>query len=266
MTEVCEKEAIAVVSGKPWTKVPKDLFIPPEALKVVLESFEGPLALLLYLIKKDNIDILNIPIISVANQYLSYIELMETLEIDVAADYLVMAATLAELKSRELVPKPAIVAALEDEDEPDPKQQLILKLQLYQACKEAADVLDCLPQQGRDYCMLEPITRNVELILPDIEVNAQDLQVSLRNLLGRAKLITKHVINKDNIDIKQINAILLEKLDKTENTVEFLDIAVKTHGVLGLVLSFLAILQFAAKDLIAIVQTEIDACLYIQKK
>ena len=187
------QQPFALVHGQPYHEIPQDLYIPPDALEVILETFEGPLDLLLYLIKHHNLDILDIPIVEVTKQYVSYIEKMQEMRFELAAEYLLMAALLAEIKSRMLLPR----SSTEEEEEGDPRAELVRRLQEYERYKKAAEDIDQLPRQDRDMFNVNVQMPTVELEQPLPDVNLQELLRSFSAVLGRAALHAHHQIERE---------------------------------------------------------------------
>jgi segregation and condensation protein A len=248
------------VRGELFTKMPEDLYIPPHALEVFLEAFEGPLDLLLYLIKHQNIDILDIPIAEVTRQYMTYIDLMKEMELELAAEYLVMAAMLAEIKSRMLLPK----MLNEEGDEEDPRAELIRRLQEYERYKKAAESLDDLPRRGRDTFaamanMSEPLSTSVAL--PDVDL--QELLGALKEVLQRAALRVAHYIQREPLSVRERMTIILDKLN-SHNFVTFCECFGRREGRPGAVVAFIAILELFRNSVIDVVQTEPFAPIHIR--
>lgn len=249
----------AIVQGTPVTELPRDLYIPPEALEVFLEAFEGPLDLLLYLIKRQNLDILDIPIARITQQYMSYIELMNVLQIELAAEYLVMAAMLAEIKSRMLLPRPAS----EEAEGEDPRAELVRRLQEYERYKKAAGDLDALPRLERD---LNPVV----VAFPDRSARRDPPQVALEELLGafrevmtRAELFTDHRVQRELLSVRERMAIVLERARGTE-FVEFNRFFAAAEGRAGAIVTLLAILELLKESLIEMVQNEPRGPIYVK--
>jgi segregation and condensation protein A len=254
-------EAVAVsakVYGEPVIELPTDLYIPPDALEVVLEAFEGPLDLLLYLIRKENLDILDIPMAPLTRQYLEYVEIMRTKNLELAAEYLVMAAMLMEIKSRLLLPRPPSAEPIED----DPRAELIRRLLEYERMKKAAAGLDELPQLGRDVIAISVwIERQVSEALPD--VNAQDLAEAWRTLLYRARLSKHHHISREELSVREHMSEILRSL-RERRVLEFSELFDPSRGVAVLVVTFLALLELARELLIEITQSECFAPIYVK--
>ena len=241
----------AMVNGTPFNQLPDDLYIPPDALEVFLDLFEGPLDLLLYLIRRQNLDIVNIPIAQITQQYIAYIQLMGALNLELAAEYLVMAALLAEIKSRMLLPRQS---AQEDEEE-DPRATLIRRLQEYEAIKIAAEELDLLPRVERDIFEIEvdisPLS--VEQQLPDIRL--KDMLLAFQDVLKRVDQLSHHQITKEALSVRERMATILANL-KGENSLFFSQLFIRKEGRQGVVVSFLAILELGKEGLIEIIQSE----------
>ncbi len=241
----------AMVNGTPFNQVPDDLYIPPDALEVFLDLFEGPLDLLLYLIRRQNLEIVNIPIAQITQQYIAYIQLMGALNLELAAEYLVMAALLAEIKSRMLLPRQS---AQEDEEE-DPKATLIRRLQEYEAIKIAAEELDLLPRIERDIFEIEvdisPLS--VEQQLPGIRL--KDMLLAFQDVLKRVDQLSHHQITKEALSVRERMATILANL-KGENSLFFSQLFIRKEGRQGVVVSFLAILELGKEGLIEIIQPE----------
>ena len=258
-TETQQREMpFALIQGAPLTDLPKDLYIPPDALEVFLEAFEGPLDLLLYLIKKQNIDILDIPIARITEQYMSYIELMEILELELAGEYLLMAAMLAEIKSRMLLPRHT-----EDEDEEDPRAELIRRLQEYERYKEAAEKLDELPRYERDIF-------STAADFPGRKTNHKPPDVAMETILkvfseviARAEMFSNHMIQREALSVRERMSIVLEKVN-TETFIDFKDLFTAEEGRAGAIVSLLAILQLMKDSLIQLAQIEPNGPIYVK--
>lgn len=248
----------ALVQGEPLTMIPQDLYIPPDALQVFLDAFEGPLDLLLYLIKRQNLDILNIPIAKITKQYMEYIHLMDTLELELAAEYLVMAAMLAEIKSRMLLPRPD-----ENLEEDDPRAELIRRLQEYEQFKKAAEDMDALERLERDIFLtnIEVPNFEVEMPLPDVKIN--DLLLAFRDVVNRAEQFASHHVQREPLSVRERMVLVLEKLSADRFT-SFLDFFDVSEGRMGVVVSFLAILELLKESMIELVQSESYAPIYIK--
>ena len=241
----------AMVNGTPFNQLPDDLYIPPDALEVFLDLFEGPLDLLLYLIRRQNLDIVNIPIAQITQQYIAYIQLMGALNLELAAEYLVMAALLAEIKSRMLLPRQSV----QEDEEEDPRATLIRRLQEYEAIKIAAEELDLLPRVERDIFEIEvdisPLS--VEQQLPDIRL--KDMLLAFQDVLKRVDQLSHHQITKEALSVRERMATILANL-KGENSLFFSQLFIRKEGRQGVVVSFLAILELGKEGLIEIIQSE----------
>ena len=254
-------ETYARVYGEILTKIPEDLYIPPDALAVFLEAFEGPLDLLLYLIRKQNLDILDIPVAEITRQYIAYIELMQVLNIDLAAEYLLMAALLAEIKSRLLLPKPF---AANDEEE-DPRAELIRRLQEYERFKKAADDIAELPQEGRDVfeAHAEAPVRDLLPTQPFIGDVALLLD-AMRDVMKRTVLQQSHVVGHEGLSLQQRFQEIIERLSFGE-TVIFYELFPAHEGRLGVVVTFIAILELLKQKLIELVQNGFLEPIYVRQ-
>ncbi|MDD2724181.1 MAG: segregation/condensation protein A [Methylovulum sp.] len=251
-TEIApESPAFAIVNGTPFNLLPDDLYIPPDALEVFLELFAGPLDLLLYLIRKQNLDIINIPIAQITQQYMAYIQLMGDMKIELAADYLVMAAWLAEIKSRMLLPRPP---EAEDEED-DPRAALIRRLQEYETIKYAAEALEALPRMERDFfCVdVDTATIDVEQSFPEIEMG--ELLLAFKAVLKRAEQLSHHAITKEALSVRERMSTILESLKGPDSRL-FTELFARREGRHGVVVSFLAILELGKEGLIEIIQSE----------
>jgi segregation and condensation protein A len=246
-----EMPVIAVVNGTPLNQLPDDLYIPPDALEVILELFEGPLDLLLYLIRRQNLDIVNIPIAQITHQYISYIQMMNQLNMELAAEYLVMAALLAEIKSRMLLPRQ--VEGEEEED--DPRATLIRRLQEYECIKNAAEDLDRLPRIERDVfpCDVDSSDLTIEKKLPDVQL--EELLLAFREVLKRVEHLSHHHITKEPLSVRERMSTILENL-KGADSLLFSQLFIRKEGRPGVVVSFLAILELGKEGLIEIIQPE----------
>lgn len=239
--------ALAIVKGAPYHEWPEDLYIPPDALEVFLELFEGPLDLLLYLIKKQNLDILDIPIAQITRQYIEYIRLMSDLKLELAAEYLVMAAWLAEIKSRMLLPR----QAEPEEEETDPRATLIRRLQEYEAIKGAAEQIDQLPRWERDLfpALVDVAHLPVTRVLPDVQL--KDMLMAFQDVLKRVEQLSHHQITKEPLSVRERMSTILENL-KRADSLFFTQCFSRKEGRQGVVVSFLAILELSKERLIDI--------------
>ncbi len=248
----------AIVQGSPITEVPRDLYIPPDALEVFLEAFEGPLDLLLYLIKRQNLDILEIPIAPVTAQYMRYIELMDELQLELAGEYLVMAAMLAEIKSRMLLPRPHM-----DEEEEDPRAELIRRLQEYERYKQAAEDIDTLPRYERDIfgTIVEFPDRSTQQEPPNVSLDV--ILKAFADVLTRADLFSHHRIQREALSVRERMSLVLERVRGDEFS-EFKDLFVPGEGRAGVIVAFLAILELLKESLIEMVQNDINGPIYVK--
>ncbi len=244
------EHTVAWVFGQPVTDLPQDLFIPPDALKVVLGSFQGPLDLLLYLIRKQNIDVLDIPMVKITEQYLHYIAQMEAYQFDLAAEYLLMAAMLVEIKSRLLLPRPEEI----EEGEVDPRAELVRRLLAYEQMKLAAQGLDALPRAGRDFAWAYlPLEIAVEAKLPEVYIT--DLTQAWLGILSRAKHTRSHEVIKETISVRAQMTAILRRLNE-HGICRFHDLFNPEQGVAYVVVNFIALLELAKEGLVGIVQED----------
>ena len=241
----------AIVAGKALTEVPKDLYIPPDALEIILEVFEGPLDLLLYLIRRQNIDILDINVADITRQYINYVEMMNALQFELAAEYLVMAAMLAEIKSRMLLPR----APSEEEEEEDPRAMLIRRLQEYERFKQAAEDLDALPRVGRDVHPAYAEAPDRNLTRPEPEVDMKELLMALSDVLRRADMFTSHQVEKEKLSTRERMGQVLDNLSHGQFT-PFVSLFRVSEGRLGVVVTFLAVMELIKESLVEIIQNE----------
>ncbi len=249
----------AKVHGQPWTRLPDDLYIPPEALEVFLEAFEGPLDLLLYLIRRQNLDILDIPVAEVTRQYTEYIELMQDLKLELAAEYLVMAAILAEIKSRMLLPRPEIGG----EDESDPRAELIRRLQEYERYKQAAEDLDTLPRSGRDFAPLVIPLDDRRAVRQPPTVELRELVLAFAQVMRRAELHAHHQVQREALSVRERMTRVLALL-KGRESVAFEELFNAEEGRMGAVVSFMALLELLRERLIDVVQREFLGRIYLR--
>lgn len=249
----------AVVEGEAVTELPQDLYIPPHALEVFLEAFEGPLDLLLYLIRRQNLDILDIPIAEITRQYVEYIELMSDLQLDLAGEYLLMAAMLAEIKSRMLLPR----VEAEEEDEADPRAELVRRLLEYERYKKAADEIVVLPRMERDnfQASAEPMKLQVVEKLPDLQL--KELLVAFKDVLARAEMLAHHHIQAEALSVRQRMSEVLERIRTNEFT-EFKDLFDMTEGRMGVTVTFLSLLELIKEGLIELTQGDSYAPIHVR--
>lgn len=256
----CQQELpLAVVEGSPLTKFPEDLYIPPDALEIFLESFQGPLDLLLYLIRRQNMDILDINVSRITRQYMDYINIMENMRFELAAEYLVMAAMLAEIKSRFLLPK----RVSEDEDEQDPRAELIRRLQEYERFKKAAENLDEIPRMDRDIFPAIPATPVATIAKSPPEVTLADLISAFRDVLKRSELFEHHQVAREKLSTRERMSEILVAISAEQFT-ELTRLFCSTEGRLGLIVTFLAVLELVKESLIELVQNEMCGAIHIR--
>ena len=246
-----EEMPFAYVAGEAVTDLPKDLYIPPDALEVFLEAFEGPLDLLLYLIKRQNIDILDINVSEITDQYIAYVELMEAAQFELAAEYLVMAAMLAEIKSRILLPR----TSEEDEEEEDPRAELIRRLQDYERFREAAEQLDEYPRLERDIHLASAEAPKLEREIPEPEVDLKEILQAFANVLRRSDLFEHHHIQRDSLSTREKMSQILLTISDNQFT-PMLSLLRKDEGRMGVVVTFLAIMELIKEALVEIAQSE----------
>ena len=244
-------EIYAIVDGNAITQLPVDLYIPPDALEVFLETFEGPLDLLLYLIKRQNLDILNIPIADITHQYIEYVDMMKDLHFELAADYLVMAAMLAEIKSRMLLPRPVNEDTGEEED---PRAELVRRLQEYERFKKAAEQLDELPRLHRDVFSIVVKAPELEVrrVYPKVEM--KDLMFAFKDILMRAQMNSHHRVQLEPLSVRERMSLVLSRVQANKFTA-FAELFDYNEGRMGVVVTFLAILELVKEALLDLVQT-----------
>jgi segregation and condensation protein A len=249
----------AVVEGEPITQMPRDLYIPPDALQVFLEAFEGPLDLLLYLIRRQNLDILDIPIAEITRQYMQYIDVMHDMQLELAGEYLLMAATLAEIKSRMLLPRPQD----ESSDEADPRAELVRRLQEYERFKRAAIDMENLRRVDRDtfQASAEIPERRVVRKLPDVTL--QEMLVSLRDVMVRAEMFSHHRVSRERLSVRSRMSDVLSTM-RSQAFVEFVQLFRPEEGRMGVTVTFIAILELLREGLIEIVQSEPFAPIHVR--
>lgn len=254
-----EEMPFALVQGLPVTEVPHDLYIPPDALEVILEAFEGPLDLLLYLIRRQNLDILDIPITEITRQYIEYIEMLQDMQFELAAEYLVMAAILAEIKSRMLLPRPA----LDDDEEGDPRAELVRRLQEYERFKQAAEDLDELPRVGRDFALVEAFVEDKTVIRVPPKVELGEILSALKDVMGRAELFSSHQIEVEPLSVRERMSRILNAL-RGNPYMEFHQLFDPQEGRMGVVVSFLALMELTREQLVDLVQNEPFGQIYVK--
>jgi segregation and condensation protein A len=257
--EVVDAVALARIYSEPLFKMPHDLYIPPDALEVFLEAFEGPLDLLLYLIRKQNFNILDIPLASVTKQYLEYVDQIRSHNLELASEYLLMAAMLIEIKSRMLLPPRKTAEGTEG---PDPRAELVRRLLEYEQMKLAAARLDALPQLGRDFLRAQVLVdTTVALRQPD--VSPDDLRLAWLEILQRSKLTQHHKISREQLSVREHMSIVLRRL-QGQKFVEFQDLFDVTRGPAVLVVTFIAMLELARETLLELTQAEAFAPIYVR--
>jgi segregation and condensation protein A len=249
--------SVVRIYGEPLVELPTDLYIPPDALEILLEAFQGPLDLLLYLIRRQNLDILDIPMAPLTRQYLEYVEMMRSKNLELAADYLVMAAMLIEIKSRMLLPRPPVV-----NEEEDPRAELVRRLLEYEQMKKAAQQIDALPQVGRDVLAVAVLVERTAIErLPD--VHPRDLAEAWRTLLFRARMSKHHRVTREELSVREHMSQILRQL-KESRVREFTELFDPSRGVAVLVVTFLALLELARETLVDLTQSEGFAPIYVR--
>jgi segregation and condensation protein A len=249
----------AVVNGEPISQLPRDLYIPPQALEVFLEAFEGPLDLLLYLIRRQNLDILDIPLAEITRQYMQYIELMQELQLELAGEYLVMAATLAEIKSRMLLPRPKSDA----EGEEDPRAELVRRLQEYERFKRAAEGLDALPRLERDVWSVSAELKERRTVRALPQVTLQEMLIAFKDVVSRAQMFAHHHIQREQLSVGERMSDILSAL-AASGFLPFMQLFRPEEGRMGVTVTFVAILELMREGLIDVVQTEPYAPLHVR--
>ena len=248
----------AIVEGEPVTELPQDLYIPPFALKVFLEAFEGPLDLLLYLIRRQNLNILDIPITDITKQYIDYINLMEEIKLELAGEYLLMAAMLAEIKSRMLLPRPEL-----EEEEEDPRAELVRRLQEYERFKKAAEDLDEIPRLERDINIANADAPNKEMVIRLPDVTLKEVLIAFHDVLKRAELNSELHFERETLSVRQRMSQIIKKIG-TENFTDFSELFDLDEGRIGVAVTFLAILELLKDAMIDVVQNQEFAPLHIR--
>jgi segregation and condensation protein A len=248
---VQQEMPFAIVDGEPMSEPPRDLYIPPQALKVFLEAFEGPLDLLLYLIRRQNLDVLDIPIAEITRQYMEYIELMQGLELELAGEYMLMAAMLAEIKSRMLLPR----AAVELSEEHDPRAELVRRLQEYERFKQAAEEIEALPRLERDVFVatVELTERKVVQIVPTVSL--QEMLLAFKDVIQRAAMFASHHVARERLSVRQRMSEMLQRL-QPGTFLDFLQLFDVSEGRMGVTVTFVALLELLREGLVEFVQTE----------
>ncbi len=257
-----EQLPLALIYGEAMTALPMDLYIPPDALEVILEAFEGPLDLLLYLIRKENIDILDIQVAQITHQYMGYVELMKAVRLELAAEYLVMAAMLAEIKSRMLLPR-SKHSTVEDED--DPRAELIRRLQEYERIKSAAEDLDEIPRMGRDVFIAQAIAPEARARRLMADVALEEVLLAMSEVLRRANMFESHQISRETLSTRERMSMVLEAL-RDGSFVPFTRLFTVEEGRLGVVVTFMAILELVKESLIELVQNEAFSEIHVRAR
>lgn len=255
--ESIELAPVARIHGEPMLELPRDLYIPPDALEVILDAFEGPLDLLLYLIRRQNLDVLDIPMVEITRQYLVYVEMMRATRLELAAEYLLMAAMLIEIKSRMLLPRPPATLS----EEADPRAELVRRLLEYERIKLAAQALDRQPQAERDFTLARVWMERMAQRLPD--VNADDLRGAWLALLARARINRHHKVTREQLSVREHMTRILRRLGEREY-VEFGDLFQPELGVPVLVVTFLALLELAKESMIVMTQPQVLGTIYVR--
>jgi segregation and condensation protein A len=250
---------LAIVRGEPVLEMPQDLYIPPDALEVILEAFEGPLDLLLYLIRRQNLDILDIPIAEITRQYIDYIGLMEDIRLELAAEYLVMAAILAEIKSRLLLPRPPAAEGVEE----DPRADLVRRLQEYERFKKAAEDIETMPRADRDFAVVHAFVPDKSIVRVPPPVDMRELLLALKDVLTRAELKGHHEIRREALSVRNRMSDVLNALGDGAFHA-FAALFNPEEGRIGIVVTFLAMLELAKEHLIEIMQSEPLAPIYLK--
>lgn len=248
----------AVVKGEPITVPPEDLYIPPDALEIFLDAFEGPLDLLLYLIKRQNLDIVALPILQITQQYMEYIGLMKEMRLELAAEYLVMAAMLAEIKSRMLLPQPSV-----EEEEADPRSELIRRLQEYERFKQASEQIDALPRMHRDTFGVSVIQSEHHLERPRPDVDFKELLFAFQEVMQRAQMFASHHIERERLSVRERMTSILSMLG-VEDFVEFPRLFDPQEGRSAVIVTFLALLELLKNHAIELVQSKPFAPIYVK--
>ena len=249
----------ALVNGEPFSQLPRDLYIPPQALEVFLEAFEGPLDLLLYLIRRQNLDILDIPLAEITRQYMQYIELMQDLQLELAGEYLVMAATLAEIKSRMLLPRPQ----LSDEGELDPRAELVRRLQEYERFKRAAEGIDTLARLERDVWTTSVPLAEQRVVRALPQITLQEMLLAFKDVVVRAQMFAHHHVQRERLSVGERMSDILARLGG-ESFLPFAQLFRPEEGRMGVTVTFVAILELMREGLIDIVQAQAYGPLHVR--
>ncbi len=252
----------ALVKGEAYTELPKDLYIPPDALEIILEAFEGPLDLLLYLIRRQNLNILEINVADITHQYVAYVEMMDVMQFELAAEYLVMAAMLAEIKSRTLLPRNQEA----EEDEEDPRAALIRRLQEYERFKQAAEDIDSLPRWQREIFAATALAPDRQLTRPDPEVDLKELLLALSEVLRRAEMFESHQVEMEVLSTRERMTQVLEILTSRQSFVPFVSLFRVNEGRMGVVVTFMAVMELIKESLVDIVQNEPFGSIHVKAR
>lgn len=258
---VDENAANILINGELLSKLPDDLFIPPDALEVFLETFQGPLDLLLYLIRKQNLDILNIPVARITKQYMEYVELMRHFRLDLAAEYLVMAATLAEIKSRTLLPRPE---AEEEGEEEDPRAALIRRLQEYERFSQAAQDIDARPRLERELYLVKAEFEDIQPVKVEARASLNDVVVAFRNVMERTTNNQNWAVGHERLTVREKMTQILDRV-RSKETMRFEDLFDPEEGRLGLVVGFMAVLELCRDNMLIVVQNEAFSPIHLKK-
>ncbi len=256
-----DAETVALVRGEAVRELPTDLYIPPEALEVFLETFEGPLDLLLYLIRRENLDILDIKVAEITAQYMAYVELMKAIQLELAGEYLVMAAMLAEIKSRMLLPRPAG----DENDEDDPRAELIRRLQEYEQIKAAAEGIDELPRVERDFYLVQAERPELVRQHADPEVDLKEVLLALAQVLRRAEMFRRHAVKLEPLSVRERMSDVLGRVNAASEFVPFAGLFDPAEGRMGVVVTFLALLELLRESLLELVQNAPFAPIYVRR-
>lgn len=252
----------AVVDGEAMMQMPLDLYIPPDALEVFLDAFEGPLDLLLYLIRKQNLDILSINVFEITKQYIEYVDVMQSMQLELAAEYMVMAAMLGEIKSRMLLPRSS---ELTDDEEEDPRAELIRRLQEYEQFKEAAESIDSLPRVGREIFIADEQRPDYQRPKLHPDVDLREIMLAMKDVLSRAQMFEGHEVQRESLSTRQRMAEVLDFL-QGKAFVPFVTLFKPEEGRIGVVVTFLAIMELAKESLIDLVQNEVFAPIHVKAR
>lgn len=253
-------DTLALVEGEAVRELPTDLYIPPDALEVFLETFEGPLDLLLYLIRRENLDILDVKVAEITQQYMSYVDLMGVMQLELAGEYLLMAAMLAEIKSRMLLPRPVHA----EEDENDPRAELIRRLQEYEQIKTAAEDISALPRLERDIFTAQAEKPELVRQHSEPEVDMQEVLVALASVLRRADMFERHAVQLEVLSVSDRMKEILSRVSDATGFVAFAHLFIAEEGRMGVVVTFLALMELIRESLVDFVQNEPFAPIYVR--